>query len=1044
MMRKISSFSLILSMVVLMIIGAAMVPLLGIQYQPTQKSRSLAVNFSWRGASARVVEQEITSRLEGLFSPIAGITQINSVSRKDGGSITLNFKEDASMDAIRFEISSKIRQIYPQLPSGAGYPSLSSSVSGEYTPPMLIYTINADLPTWQIQEYATQNISGIISRIDGVSQVNVSGATPFEWVVKFDPDRCATLGITGRDIQSALYAHTGTRELGLAENDSNEEMSIVLKNSETEPSGWGKIAVKNIAGRIVTLSDIASIDYRQALPSFYYRLNGLNNINISITPEKHINTLTLSEEIKRQVEQIERALPAGFSLSLVSDSSVYIRGELSKIYLRSGLSLLILLLFVFLVSRSLRYLLLIVITLMANILIAFIFYNIFRLEIHLYSLAGVTVSLGLIVDTSIIMIDHYGRYRNMKVFIAILAALLTTIGALSIVLFLPPDQRANLVDFSAVIVINLLVSMLVSLFFVPALLEKIPVRALARKRKSSRGLRRVARISALYWRWITWSKRHKWIYAVVLVLGFGIPVHLLPSKLGESKYYGQPVDSLNGWQELYNKTIGGDLYQTKIKQWLEPALGGSMRLFATKALGGGGNFREENERTVLHINAALPEGCTVHQLNEAILDMESYLSGFDEVEAFQTRVSAYDNANISVSFKPEADKRGFPYMLKDLAQSKAIALGGATWGIYGVGQGFSNDVRSGWKANRIELTGYNYEQLYRYAQELADSLLGNVRVNGVEIAGQVSWGSASVFTEYYLDFDFEKFALYGVNPSEYYRAIEQNLYRTSLSPVYRNGTTEDVVLVSGGVDEFDVWHLDNDIIPVGDNSVKLSEFGSIAKRRSGNNIHKNNQEYTLTVAFDFVGSYELANRFMQRRADHIRSVMPLGFKVKEQNHGWWSDNQGVQYSLILLIIAIIYFICAILFESLLQPLVIIMMIPISFVGVFLTFWFFELKFDQGGFASFVLLSGLVVNAGIYVINEYNQTRSYMRAFNRKIIPILLTVISTVLGLIPFVVISREPFWFTFATGAMGGMLFSLVAIFVVMPVFLKIDYKKVF
>lgn len=1042
-MRRISPFSVILSMVVLMIIGAAMIPLLGIQYQPTKKSQTLSVNYSWSGASARVIEQEITSKLEGLFAPISGIKDINSVSRKNGGTISLGFKEDANLDALRFEISSKIRQVYPQLPEGASYPSLSSSTSGEYTPPMLIYTINADLPTWQIQELAERTIADPLSRIEGVKQVSVSGATPFEWVITFDPDRCVVAGITSSEIQQAITNNSAVRELGLTQNELNEQTSVVLKSNNSRPDEWGSIAIKNVEGRIITLSDIATIEYRQAQPSYYYRLNGLNNINMTITPEKNVNTLRLSDELKTKVKQISDALPEGYSVSLVDDSSIYIRTELEKIYLRSGLSILILLLFVFLVSRNLRYLLLIVITLIANILVAFILYNIFQLEIHLYSLAGITVSLGLVIDTSIIMIDHYGRYRNLKVFIAILAALLTTIGALSIVLFLPYDQRANLVDFSAVIVINLIVSMLISLFFIPALLEKISVKSFVRKRKSSKSLRRIAKSAYLYKRWILWSKRHKWVYIMVLLLGFGIPVQLLPPKLGQPKYYGAPVDTLTKWGEFYNETIGGELYQNKIKKWAEPILGGSMRLFANNALSGGNGFREESSRTYLYINAALPEGCTIHQLNDVIKDMESFLSGFDEVEAFQTSVYSYNNARITVTFKPEADKGGFPYTLKDLASGKAISLGGATWGVYGVGQGFSNNVSSGWKSNSITLTGYNYEQLYRYAQNLSDSLAVNPRVSGVEIAGQITWGASSTFTEYYLDFNFEKFSLYKVNPSEYYQAIEQNLYTTTLPSVYKEGVRENVVLVSSGVEDFDVWHLGSDILRVGENNVKLSELGSIAKRRSGNNIHKDNQEYKLIVAFDFVGSSELAQRFVKRNSDRLKSFLPLGYKVKDNEDGWWGENRGIQYALLLLIAAIIYFICAVLFESLLQPLVIIAMIPVSFIGVFLTFWLFDLKFDQGGFASFVLLSGLVVNAGIYIINEYNQigkhgVGQYLRAYNRKIIPILLTIISTVLGMIPFVVVSREPFWFSFASGAMGGMVFSVIAIVIVMPIFLRL------
>lgn len=1038
-MKKISSFSVILIMIVLMIIGAAMIPLLNIQYSPTSTQQQLSINYSWSGASARVIEQEVTSKIEGVLAPISGVQKMNSESYKDGGSITLIFKDDANMDAIRFEVSSKIRQVYNSLPKGVRYPSLSTSTSGEYTPPILIYTINADLPTWQIQQYAEKNLAEPLSRINGVKQVDVTGATPFEWVVTFDPDLCATAQISGNDIYQAIQNQSINEPLGLGITESGEQIRVTVKGSELKPDRWDEIVVKNSHGRLITLGDVATIKYQQSLPRSYYRLNGLNNINMGVTPEKHTNTLVLTSLIKQEVEKLRTSLPEGYSVSLVGDSSVYIQKELTKIYFRSGLSLLILLLFVFLVSRSVKYLMLIVVTLLANILIAFILYNLFNLEIHLYSLAGITVSLGLIIDTSIIMTDYYGRYRNLRVFVAILAALLTTIGALSIVLFLPEEQRANLADFSAVIIINLSVSMFVSLFFIPALLDRFPMRTLNKRHKSSKWLRMISRISSTYLRCIYWGKRHKIVYILIFVLAFGIPVQLLPPKLGVTEF-GQKQDTLTEWQELYNKTIGGELYQQKVKPWLEPALGGSMRLFAKSAFSGG-SFWSDPQRTTLHINASLPEGCTVHQLNETVLDMENFLSQYSEIESFQTRVNSYSNASITVTFKPEAEKMGFAYTLKDAATSKAISLGGATWGVYGVGHGFSNSMGGGYKQNQIRLTGYNYEQLYKYAQNIVDTISQNPRVKEPEIAGRITWGG-SVATEFFLDFNFERFALYGISPSEYYDVVEQQLFRNSMPSIYNDGQMENVVLVSAGAQKFDAWHLSDDILKVGDMNVKLSALGSISKRRSGNNIYKNDQQYTLTVAFDFVGSYELAKRFTERQIKRVSESLPIGFRVETSQNDWWGQNSSTQYSLLLLVIVIIYFICAVLFESLLQPLVIIAMIPISFIGLFLTFWLFELHFDQGGFASLVLLCGLVVNAGIYIINEYNQVGNYIRAFNRKIIPITLTVLSTVLGLIPFVVISREPFWFSFASGAMGGMMFSIIAIVVLMPIFLRIKNKR--
>lgn len=158
------------------------------------------------------------------------------------------------------------------------------------------------------------------------------------------------------------------------------------------------------------------------------------------------------------------------------------------------------------------------VTLAANIFIAFIFYYFLNLEIHLYSLAGITVSLGIIIDTSIIMIDHYGYYRDRKAFIAILAAVMTTVGSLAIVFFLPEQQRVNLVDFSAVMIVNLMISIVVALIFVPALMDKLPIAP--RKRKNTRRkMRRLLRFNRIYERYILFGKRHKWIFIVVMILG---------------------------------------------------------------------------------------------------------------------------------------------------------------------------------------------------------------------------------------------------------------------------------------------------------------------------------------------------------------------------------------------------------------------------------------------------------------------------------------------------------------------------------------------
>ena len=207
------------------------------------------------------------------------------------------------------------------------------------------------------------------------------------------------------------------------------------------------------------------------------------------------------------------------------------------------------------------------------------------------------------------------------------------------------------------------------------------------------------------------------------------------------------------------------------------------------------------------------------------------------------------------------------------------------------------------------------------------------------------------------------------------------------------------------------------------------------------------------VAYNFNGPFALSEMVKEQHIGELQKQLPLGYKVLEQGHyGYWDKKDQSQYYLLLLVIAIIFFTCSILLESLKQPFVIIGMIPISFIGVFLTFYLFDINFDQGGFASFILLCGIVVNAGLYILNDYNQLVSnsqrskiqcYMNAFNNKIVPIMLTILSTILGLVPFVWAGQnEVFWFSFAAGAIGGLVFSLVGLFFYMPLFMKLKKQS--
>ena len=1037
--RGIPAFSVLLIMAALAVIGVAMLPMLNVQYTPSPVERKIDVSFTWPDASAHLIEQSVTSRIEGALSAITGSESVSSRSSKGSGRVTIRFRKGTEMAAARFEVASAIRNLYPKLPEEVSYPAISIATGGTRESDMLVYTIKADLPSRRIEEYVEAHMSTPLSQTEGVGKVSLSGVTPFEWVITFDPKAMEVNGISAADLAAAFRDYFRSDVIGLTTlpHADGTDRSIVLKLRNRASLNFGDIPIARRNGRIYHLRDFATARWCEAPPSTYFRINGLNTITLSIGCEASTNMLRVAENVKEEMQRLQAAFPPGISATLTYDASEYVSGELHKIYLRTLLCVAILMLFVYLVSRDFNYLLIIAVTLAVNILVAVVFYNLLNLDIHIYTLAGITVSLGIIIDSSIIMVDHYSYYRNRRVFVSILGALLTTIGALGIVWLLPEKQQANLTDFSLVIVINLVVSLIVALLFIPALLDKFPLKR-SMTVSSVKRRRLTVRVSRAYARFIGWGRRHRWLFIVALIWGFGIPTFLLPEKIEPEK-----GETPGRGTELYNKIMEGR-FMTEHRNFLDKFLGSSLHLFHT-ATSRYNNFREP-EQKVLYVNAGMAEGCTVQQLNDVVRHMENYICQFDEVDMFRTRITSYDNARIEITFKPEYENSGFPSMLKQELTSAAINFGGATWRVWGIDDNsFNNNIVSSYRSNQIRLRGYNYDQLAAYADRLIDSLSTNRRVSEPEIMDGDAW--TLPHNEFTIRYDDERIAATGLDVSDYYTILNTMLYQSRLPSVYNGEELQQVILESGDRYRFDRWHIANAQVGIDSLRTKLSTVGTIEKHRTGISIRRSKQSYEILVGFDFIGSYELGKRLIERTMRQLNDeILPIGFRADSPSHNFGRKEKQQQAWLILLVVAIIYTMCTILFESLRKPLVIILMIPISFIGVFLSFGWSDFIFDQGGFAAFVLLCGIVVNAGIYLINEEDTCAAisgkrgialYLKAFNHKIVPISLTILSTILGLAPFLYDGpEEVFWFAFAIAAISGTFFSVVALLIYLPIFL--------
>jgi multidrug efflux pump subunit AcrB len=1038
------------------------------------------VRFSWSGAEPRIIEQEATSKLEALFARVNGVRNISSTSGNGSGNINLTLDKEADPDAVRFELSTLIRQVWPEMPAGTRFPGLSVNSSGqENRRPLITYKLNAPHSPSLVQHYADDHIKPVLSQIPGISKINIYGASPLEWIMEYDPEKLKSADLTPGDIQIAVQRGLKKVNMGVGllpvNNGINDDqpvykatIPVTLKTSFLTGEDILNIPLKKSGDRILFLADVATLKHVEGEPSSYYRINGLNTINILVYAGPGENNLVVGKKVKETVQQLSSALPPGYELLLSDDSTEYINHELHNIALRSLCTFLILLIFILLVTRKIKHALLIMVMLVGNLGIAVIFYYLFRLEIHLYALAGITVSLGLMTDNIIIMSDHLRTRGNRKAFLAILAGTLATISSLVVIFFLKEQVRANLVDFALVVIINQSVSLLTALFVIPALMDKLKldkqhlqlktqnriiqassseviIKNTRRKKISTKQKRRfIIRFTNLYHIIFLFLRRWKAIAIAIFILGFGLPIYMLPDKWEGEKWYNK----------TYNATIGAGWYKDNLKPWADKITGGALRLFTTKVYNG--SYFRTPEETSLYITATMPRGTTLSQANDIVSGMETYLKQFSEIKLFQTNITSR-TASLSVYFKKEYQLSEFPYVLKGEVISKAIDLGGADWSVYGFGDGFSNRIYESAGNYSISMLGYNYDRLISMAEILKDSLTKNPRIKQVYIVSERTYYKPDN-TEFVVHVDKEHLITTTISPANMYSSLQDwSLSQSAFATLVTGRGSEGITLKPQNRYEPDVWTLSRQ--PLNRDSViyKFNVFSAIEKETTSPVISKTNQQYQVYLQFDYIGSDQYARRYVDEKINNFKPLVPIGYTVLSGNTGiyYWGQQDKKQYWLLLLIVVMIFFICAVLFESLLQPFAVILIIPVAYIGIFLTFYFFGLNFDQGGFAALVMLSGITVNAAIYILNDYNHLRRqysgrnishiklYFKAFNYKIIPILLTVVSTVLGFVPFLIGEKQPFWFALAAGTTGGLLFSLLGIVFYLPLFLGIKKEVI-
>lgn len=1014
--------------VFLSLIGLAVVSRFSIDLQPNYSLPTLTISFTLPDASPETVEQEASAPLENVLSQITDIKKIYSVSGYNQGTIEITFDKQADIDFKKFEITSLVRQIYPKLNPKISYPQLEQRArQAEGKKVLLLYRINAKVAPYQIKKTTNDLFVSELAQLKGIKEVQVTGAEDLQISIDYDLNKLRQFGVSPEIISrqiSETFASSFPGQITLA---TGQKLALKVENKFYDLKQLGEVQIPT-GNEYVKLSYLAKIYVEETTPSQYFRINGLNSVTLGIYADNEINRIATASQTKDKIEELKQHLPNDFELQLDYDDTEFLQKEMNKNYLRSGLALTILLGFILVAYRKWQHLVILSTGILTTLCLTALSAYLLGISIHLYTIAGISISFGMMVDNAIVMLDQLDRKNNRAVFKAILGATLTTVMALLLVLLLPEEDRQNLTEFSLIVALALGCSIFVATFFVPAAYRLLFGKAATVKKKHSIGsLRKQVLIFSYYFKSISFAARYKKTMALLLVLSFGVPVFMLPAK----------------WegQEWYNRTIGSDLYQDKIRPYSDKFLGGALRLFVRNVYERSG-YRDP-EKTRLYVNATLPYGNTLADMNRVIMGMENYLQTVAGIDKFISAVYTGQQGSIIILFEEEQEKGALPYQLKSRLIARSLDWGGVEWNIYGVGQGFSNSMGESLPNFKVQLKGYNYAELERQAQQLADELLKHKRIQKVNTNERLNWNEKSAEQ---LVLHISSVQQNGLPISTASVAASLKEKANSRTPSFQLALQQKempVYLRPSDGDSFSTFAIMEDYLRADSTYYRLASTAILNKERTTNAIHKEDRQYIRMVGFDYYGSSLFGNKYLDEVLARQKPLMPAGYKAEKISWSFSWEKAKRQYGLLALLIIGIYIIGTILFESFKQPLYIVLAIPISFIGLFLSFAVFDFYFDQGGYAAFILLGGLVVNSVVFILNDFNQlkrktNRGFVKVVTAKIKPITLTLLSTCLGLVPFLIVGQnEVFWFSLAVGTIGGLLLSLIFIGFILPILLS-------
>ncbi len=976
---------------------------------PKFDANVVMVMSSYPGASAEDIETNLTKVLENSLNGVSDLKDLSSTSKENISLIMLEFVEGVDIDVATNDVRDKLDMVNSVLPDGASLPVIFKFSADDMPIMIMAATAQESLPA--LEKILDDKVATPLARVSGVGTVSIAGAPQREIQVYCDPNKLEAYGLTVAGISSIIATENRNVPSGSIDIGSNA-YSLRVEKEFTSADQMLDVVVGHVNGKTVYLRDVARVvdGVEERYQESY--VNGVQGAQIVIQKQADANTVNVIRGVKKAMEHIEKNLPSDIHIRTVVDSSDNILNTLNSLKETILVTFLIVMLVVYLFLGRWRATFIIVLAIPISLLASLMYLWATGNTLNIVSMSALSIAIGMVVDDAIVVLENISTHlergakpkeaavhATQEVGISVIASTLTMLAV-----FLPLTMVKGMAglmfkQLGWITSIIMIVSTIGALTLIPMLCAQF----LRFKPKHGKlhsiifgGFNKfIDLIAAGYSRLINWCVGHRTIVVLLSVAVF----------IGTIGFIGPRIKT-----EFMPKSDDG-----RITLQLELPAGTGQNI--TRGIAA---------ELYNKFDAAVPEivNCS-YALGQADSD-----NSFAAMQTNGTHVVSY---NINVGSMEDRERstseiadviRG---ILADYPEFKKVKV---TEGGGGMGGASTVD---------IEIYGYDFETTDRVAKEIQSKMLADSDFS------QVLLSRDEYTPEFQVDFDREKLALNGLNSTTAASYLSAAINGSTQSFYREDGDEYDIRVRYAPEFRTGIEDIENIIIYNNrGQGVRIKDLGTVVETLTPPSIQRKNRERLITVSGVVANGVALSDAVMA--TDAILADTDIPSELSVEIGGSYEDQQDMFSDLIMLlmmIIILVYIVMASQFESFMSPFVIMFSIPFAFVGVLLGLWVTGTPLGTMGMIGILILMGIVVKNGIvlidYTILMQERGKSVIEASviaaKSRLRPILMTTLTTVLGMIPMAIGQGEgsEMWRSLGMVVAWGLSISTLVTLVIIP-----------